>query len=891
MANFKATVTDNEGNSYNVDVNVPQFAFEKTLEDIKENLSKSKDINEKTKTSIEKLVKDSVNGKKSKDSENLVDNLEKWFKKQQTAPRKPMGSQVGNAILDNMEKDFRRVGNAVTSLTTVLISAGAVASTFLIKGFTNLGEGLKTLTDVGGAFGDSIGGVGVSAEENILSLNKLGFTTGQAVEVLGNYSRTMAILGQSSVVGATKSFLDLSDGGIAFGSTLADATEFLQEDLMFRTMMLRRDQINNDQAVRDSIRLNKNLRMFSSLLGINGDELKKNAQNVIDGNTAFKAYASSLTNGQSVIAGAEMLATGLFGSLGEAGQQVANGLLTISATGVGAIDNFVNELNPLAPGVARVVEDVAKGLRSGRITQQNANQAILRITEEFANVDPSTINRLIPIISGVGGELEGTADILVQGFINAGNSVDKLRTQLNMPIEFSNTQDGLNRFQNIVSKAQGALSSFQNALAIGASEGLEGFSKLLDTAMTNQEFAEMLTNAGRKFGKVFNDFIIKMGGADKVIAKVSSVLSVLLEEGANLFDSILNGFLDKNGTLQIYQGFVNMIAQGLVAALKLGLAAIREALYIVFTNPGVIASVVGGFVTLFAASSLIRGVTTAISVGLMRLFTGPAATKAIVGALVKMGAISTTSTLATMTGVGTTAATVAAGGAGAKGLQTMGSRFAGAGKMLVRGSAVVGGALVAKDAFDVVAGTDGGASGKNVGGAIGGAIGALGFLAGPLGGAIGMAAGNYLGGKLGELVSPGDKKGKSDDTVIGGHANMAYKEAVLNITARSMAIHINEPTLVRLVNPVMSQTQSLNATPTRNISTTDVITASRSDIDKANEIMESGTDPKNYTPTQKDLVDKVNSSTAEDKTILLMLLTESKKQNKYLSEIADKPSD
>ena len=40
MANFKATVTDNEGNSYNVDVNVPQFAFEKTLEDIKENLSK-----------------------------------------------------------------------------------------------------------------------------------------------------------------------------------------------------------------------------------------------------------------------------------------------------------------------------------------------------------------------------------------------------------------------------------------------------------------------------------------------------------------------------------------------------------------------------------------------------------------------------------------------------------------------------------------------------------------------------------------------------------------------------------------------------------------------------------------------------------------------------------
>ena len=95
----------------------------------------------------------------------------------------------------------------------------------------------------------------------------------------------------------------------------------------------------------------------------------------------------------------------------------------------------------------------------------------------------------------------------------------------------------------------------------------------------------------------------------------------------------------------------------------------------------------------------------------------------------------------------------------------LGKRFGGLGKTLVRGGVVVGGAMVAKDAFDVVAGTDGGASGKNIGGTIGGAIGALGFLLGPLGGAIGMAAGNFIGNKIGGLFDKRDEKQEKKEQV------------------------------------------------------------------------------------------------------------------------------
>lgn len=877
MANFKGTITDSESNTYNVDVSVPDFALESTLKKIEDILSKSTKLNSDTKESIEKLVKETKSGNEKKETDNLVKTMEKFFKENQSS-KKTVGERISSNILDNMEKDFRRIGNAVTTLTTVMITAGAVAGTFLVKGFTNLGEGLKTLTDVGGAFGDSLSQTSISAEENILSMNKLGFTTGQAVEVLGNYSRSMAILGQSSVVGATKSFLDLSDGGLAFGSTLQDATEFLQEDLMFRTMMLRRDQINNEQAIRDSLALNRNLRMFSTLLGINSDELKKNAQNVIDGNTAFKAYAASLQNGQSVITGAEMLATGLFGSLGEAGQQVANGLLTISATGVGAIDDFVNELVPLAPGVARVVEDVAKGLRSGRIDQSNANQAVLRITEAFANVDPSTVNELIPIIAGLGGEFSGTADVLVQGFINAGNSVDKLRQQLDMPLAFSDTQSGLITFQNIVSKAQGALSSFQNALVIGASQGLNGFSKLLDAAIQNEDFADMLTNAGRRFGTIFNNVIARMGGMDKAIAKISDGIGYLLEEGAQLFENILDGFVDNQGNLQIFQGFVNMLANGLVAAIKLAFDIIGEAFKVAITNPKVIGSIILGFAALFAASSLIRAVQSVIVLGFSKIFA-------------KLGL--TTLATTTATAAGSTAAGAAATGAAANKLLnkdgTPGKKDGKPGqkpkankttaKGVLKGATRVAGkfllpltaALGLYDAFQGF-GADENAS---------------------FGGKMANAGSSLLNGLTFGLLGSSSKEiadraqGKQIESNTALDSNVALREAVMNVTAKSMTIHITDPTIVRLVNPVMNTTNR-SASPSTPSAPVDVVTLTQKEIDVATNIKSSGIDPKNYTPEEKELIDKVNGMSDQQAEVLQLMLTESKKQTKHLADLLNK---
>jgi hypothetical protein len=84
--------------------------------------------------------------------------------------------------------------------------------------------------------------------------------------------------------------------------------------------------------------------------------------------------------------------------------------------------------------------------------------------------------------------------------------------------------------------------------------------------------------------------------------------------------------------------------------------------------------------------------------------------------------------------------------------------LASAGAMVTKAAPYVAGAMVLKDGFDVVAGTDGGASGKNIGGFTGGATGALiggaigsviPVLGTVVGAAIGAGLGNMIGGYIG----------------------------------------------------------------------------------------------------------------------------------------------
>jgi len=623
MAIIKIQTNDIDGNQVTNEITIPDFAMESTLEKIALKMGAIEKLSDQTKETIKNQTETIKDGIKT-DEESRKQLAKTLSESLRESGR--LRDKVTADILDNMEKDLKRAGNIITNVVTTLVGLGTLAGGFVLKGFTNLGEGLKTLTAVGGAFGDNLSGVGASAEQNVISLNKLGLTTDQAINVLGNYSRSMAILGQSSVIGASKTFLDLTKDGTALGTTLDEATEFFQEDLMFRTMMLRRDQISAEQSARYSAVFNQNLRRLSTLLGANSDEVRKNTQDVLSGNTAFRAFTSSLgPGGKDLLEGANLLGSGLIASLGGAGETVTDGLLRIASTGVGAIDDFVNQLNPLAPGAAQAIKDVSMQLRRGQIsTVEQANRATLQIVEAFNGVDQATINRLIPIIDSVGGELAGTGKILVEAFVNSGAAAEKLRKSLNIAPEFSDTQKGLTTFQNVTAKARASLSAFQNALASGAGKGMKGISEFFESLLSNSKLAEYMAEQGKRFGDRFSKFINDLGGVDVAVKKIMNGFNAVIDYVYNIFDELLKGF-QTNGKLDIIGGVKNAFILAVKEALKLTGIAIKEAFIAVITNPGVVLSIIAGFTALFAMTSVARGFASVITAGMGSLFAKAAA--------------------------------------------------------------------------------------------------------------------------------------------------------------------------------------------------------------------------------------------------------------------------
>ena len=245
-----------------------------------------------------------------------------------------------------------------------------------------------------------------------------------------------------------------------------------------------------------------------------------------------------------------------------------------------------------------------------------------------------------------------------------------------------------------------------------------------------------------------NFFFIPLDFVNNFDATLDSIVDGLNKFGNKLIifvDDVMEGFFDSKGQFNLIGGLTNYLTTALGAAftilMEALLVAVPKFFGMLFSDPKVIGGLLKAFATLFALSSLYSIFSTAM-MALWMSISG--------GMLSSWNALMLKMSAKGMTGGGNFFG---------------GGKMKGVGNVLKIGGAVVAGGMVAKDAVDVFAGTDGGASGKNIGGAIGGTIGALGFFLGPLGGTIGMAAGNLIGNKIGSLFDKRDEKQEKKEQV------------------------------------------------------------------------------------------------------------------------------
>ncbi len=746
----------------------------KALDELIQTLEKKSDsTKEETKEAKESLVdlSQTVDG-----ASDAVSELDKKFT--ESADDLRVKTNQLSKTMVALSKDFTFTLNAFDFVVKSLMSFGTITGGYLVASVGNTGNALNSLTDVGQAFGDVTGEGIKTTIDNINALNRMGLTVDQATQVFQTFSRTAAILGQSQIPDLSKQFLELTNYGADFGVTLDDATQIFLEDQEFRSRILNRDQMMDQHHARRSAESIKQLRMFSTALGVSTDELRQGAMGMLDSNQSIQSLIMNMgSRGPEVQSALTNLVAGLEGA--GIDNEIISGILEVASVGATGASDFLNKLIPNNPEAYKALTQIGLDIREGELNLADIPSLTTSILNTFSTIDKNGKLQAL-LASEVGGDLQGPTRALIESSRNAemsAASLAKLAKQSGMSTQmYDEVQTALNNAKNLFSKLVATSSVFQVSLVNNIGQGFTKFIK--DEKKRNkviENFTLVVRNIGEAIGKVIGDFIQKIGGGGP--NSLQRGINILIERFriagqrfTKFIDGVLNGFLDKNNNLDIMGGITNYIKESIAFIVPIVLSAIGEALVV-------------GFKTLFSSQGAY------LSTVLLGLFAGKVAMRAlatgIAGMFFSSSASMTASQTTWWTGFSTMMTTqfgilmtrlnaMAMGGSfmgpmrGAGAGLTRGAGFlATAGTMATRASPYLVGGMILKDGFDIVAGTDGGATKENIGGltgglggaAIGAAIGSVVPVVGTLlGAAIGGLIGNFAGEKIGSNLDEKDAK-------------------------------------------------------------------------------------------------------------------------------------
>ena len=765
---FEATVQDLSGGGNHFSASLPPYVLDKTVRDVMEGLVKaiSSSAGENAKDLQDladhyKTIMQESDSKRSEQSDDLVEETKEQTKvllqkdaeekqrlSQEKEDRKKHREKMASAIHDGAIKGGRFGGDLLVSAIKGMAVIFGTAGGIMLSSFTNLGNGLRTLTDTGQSFGDQLSIGTSSTTENITALNMMGFTTEEAVSSLAEYSRAMSTMGQSTLIGLNKQFLMMTQGGATLGVTLDEASEFFLQDQQFRARTLNKDRIDQSITAQLTVKSINNLRGFSSILGQSTDALRQQSEGIMDGNKTFQAFTNTLNPAKAteMLAVARSVVEGLVAVFPTAGRDLGDALLTVAGSGVGAISDFANMLIPLGGTLYSSFQTLAGDLRSGSITMEEVPKAIQGIVDS-SSMNVAQLDQLRVIAGLEGHAMQGVAQTIVQMQQDASMArqrLEKLADSTGM--QYDTIQTTTVGFENIMKTLKGGYSSLLNSIPIEATKVLgTRFENFLHTindptggiSVLNKALQNAGVNIGKAIGETL-DALAPDGDYGKLMTDIINGLVDLTTYFVKKVENIIKALRGQDGTID----FMGVLTTFFVEAIGLMLTAFVNAVGALFTleNAGTLFKL-GGIYLAFVAVTGTIGALFSIMI-------------AKVGAQFSMAI-----------------ATASVGGGMGGFFGGKGGFLKGAGNMAMRAAPYLAAGMVAKDGFDVVAGTDGGANKENtyglVGGTLGGIIGAgigaffggVGAVPGAaIGASIGNMAGNFFGGRADEEKTQNPKR-------------------------------------------------------------------------------------------------------------------------------------
>lgn len=254
------------------EITLPDYALESTQEKILKALTKGDKVDKDSKSALDDLVKGAK--EKAKDDKKAQKEADDDRNKQLDALKdinKNVKATGGTGSdLNLFGKAVKTTGREVFKFGSAIISGVSTAITSLFVNANSLGQEFGKLQMSGVGLDEA----GVSALNLTTSLNALGFTTDQALSIMGEYSNVVQTVGRQAFLDVNKQFANITGSGTKLGLTLDQAADVLAEDLELRQMLGTLQAIDTNRQAKLSAQLFEQQLQATAVLGKSIDDIR-----------------------------------------------------------------------------------------------------------------------------------------------------------------------------------------------------------------------------------------------------------------------------------------------------------------------------------------------------------------------------------------------------------------------------------------------------------------------------------------------------------------------------------------------------------------------------------------------------------------------------------------
>ena len=464
-------------------------------------------------------------------------------------------------IADTLERDGEYLGGALLGAAGTVVKFGGVIGGTLLTGAGFVGNKLmeagttvNELVQSGVGFNTTFSEMGMGVVEATGHLGALGLGFGEAAELMKRSSAVIATQGFKRFEQTMQFAADTSE---ELGMSFDESMNKFGEALTRRQRMLNIGSLDQGRLNAQIAKTTKVQTAYATALGVSTETLQAFVDGLLNNNGLLTSSILRFSNTvrADLVAGIEVFASGLAAMGGKSGEDIAAAFLEAGSAGAIGLSDAAVGLVTALPNLAGPMNQFIKGIQSGTMNQDEANDMVQGLSKNLGNLS-NTEKERIRLLARTGDQSAQMLANAIAQFEQSESKIKEINKALGTGFDMDMVQKGRNEFAKTMAQISGGA---ENAF----------FSLFADPEITKaltDGFKEILGVFGMGVddtGKVAQD----MG---KTVKKFVPIVKNLVTGAVTLVKDLLEyfkGFMGDDGF--DFSGLIgDLIGKALGAAVK-----------------------------------------------------------------------------------------------------------------------------------------------------------------------------------------------------------------------------------------------------------------------------------------------------------------------------------